>query len=31
MRPDRLTNALIEFVTINMGLEFVEADPFDIV
>lgn len=31
MRPDRLTNALTEFVTQNMGLEYVEAEPFDIV
>jgi dynein heavy chain len=31
MRPDRLTNALAEFVTQNMGLEYVEAEPFDIV
>jgi len=31
MRPDRLTNALSEFVTQNMGIEYVEADPFDIV
>lgn len=31
MRPDRLTNALAEFVTENMGLEYVEAEPFDIV
>lgn len=31
MRPDRLTNALVEFVTQNMGIEYVEAPPFDIV
>jgi dynein heavy chain, axonemal len=31
MRPDRLTNALAEFVTQNMGIEYVEAEPFDIV
>jgi len=31
MRPDRLTGALTEFVTHNMGVEYVEAEPFDIV
>jgi dynein heavy chain len=31
MRPDRLTNALKEFVTNNMGAEYVEQPPFDIV
>jgi len=31
LRPDRLTNALSEFVIQNMGVEYVEADPFDIV
>jgi len=31
MRPDRLTNALTEFVTLNMGIDYVEAEPFDIV
>jgi dynein heavy chain len=30
MRPDRLTNALKEFVGMNMGIEYVEAKPFDI-
>jgi len=30
MRPDRLTNALKEFVAMNMGSEYVEAKPFDI-
>lgn len=30
MRPDRLTNALKQFVGDNMGLEYVEAKPFDI-
>jgi len=30
MRPDRLTTGLAEFVTQNMGIEYVEADPFDI-
>ena len=31
MRPDRLTNALTEFVGINLGQEYVEQAPFDIV
>jgi len=31
MRPDRLTNALRQFVGDNMGSEYVEAAPFDIV
>jgi dynein heavy chain len=31
MRPDRLTYALREFVDENMGTEYVEQDPFDIV
>ena len=31
LRPDRLTNALIEFVGNNMGIRYVEAPPFDIV
>ena len=30
MRPDRLTYALTEFVTQHMGLQYVEAEPFDI-
>jgi dynein heavy chain len=30
MRPDRLTYALIEFCTENMGLEYIEQPPFDI-
>lgn len=30
MRPDRLTNALVDWVTQNMGIEYVEAPPFDI-
>jgi dynein heavy chain len=31
MRPDRLCNALIEFVGENMGKQYVESPPFDIV
>jgi len=31
LRPDRLTNALKEFIKINMGLEYVEQPSFDIV
>jgi dynein heavy chain len=31
MRPDRLTNALEEFIKINMGIEYVEQPSFDIV
>jgi len=31
MRPDRLTYALREFVGNNMGLEYIESPPFDIV
>lgn len=31
MRPDRLTYALEEFVTENMGIEYVEQPPFDII
>jgi dynein heavy chain len=31
LRPDRLTNALVEFVGQNMGIEYVEAPPFDVV
>lgn len=31
MRPDRLTNALRQFVGDHMGIEYVEAQPFDIV
>jgi dynein heavy chain len=31
LRPDRLSNALAEFVGDNMGLRYVEAPPFDIV
>jgi dynein heavy chain len=30
MRPDRLTNALKEFVGDHMGIEYVEAKPFNI-
>jgi len=30
MRPDRLTNALKTFVGDNMGVDYVEAKPFDI-
>lgn len=30
MRPDRLTYALNEFVTKNMGIQYVEAEPFDV-
>lgn len=30
MRPDRLTYALIEFCTENMGIEYLEQPPFDI-
>jgi dynein heavy chain len=30
MRPDRLTNALKEFIKINMGIEYVEQPSFDI-
>jgi dynein heavy chain len=30
MRPDRLTGALKEFVGHHMGMEYVEAKPFDI-
>ena len=30
LRPDRLTNALTEFISQNMGAEFVEQQPFDI-
>jgi dynein heavy chain len=30
MRPDRLTYALREFVTENMGAEYIEQPPFDI-
>jgi len=31
LRPDRLSNALGEFVGENMGIRYVEAPPFDIV
>jgi dynein heavy chain len=31
MRPDRLTYALREFVNENMGIDYVEQQPFDIV
>ena len=31
LRPDRLTNALKEFIRINMGIEYVEQPSFDIV
>jgi len=31
LRPDRLTNALKEFIRINMGLEYIEQPSFDIV
>lgn len=31
MRPDRLTNALREFVTDHMGLDYIEQPPFDVV
>lgn len=31
LRPDRLTNALKEFIKINMGIEYVEQPSFDIV
>ena len=31
LRPDRLTNALLEFVAQNMGIDYVEAPPFDVV
>jgi hypothetical protein len=30
MRPDRLTNALKTYVGDNMGVDYVEAKPFDI-
>jgi len=30
LRPDRLTNALKEFIKINMGIEYVEQPAFDI-
>lgn len=30
LRPDRLTYALTDFVTQNMGLQYVEAPPFDV-
>jgi len=30
MRPDRLTNALKQFVGDNMGIDYIEAAPFDI-
>jgi dynein heavy chain len=30
LRPDRLTNALSEFIRQNMGAEFVFQEPFDI-
>ena len=30
MRPDRLTNALVDWVSQNMGMEYTEAPPFDI-
>lgn len=30
MRPDRLTNALKQFVGDHMGIEYVEAPPFDV-
>lgn len=30
MRPDRLTNALKQFVGDHMGIQYVEAKPFDI-
>jgi dynein heavy chain len=30
LRPDRLTNALSEFIRQNMGAEFVEQQPFDV-
>jgi dynein heavy chain len=30
LRPDRLTNALTEFIRQNMGTEYVEQEPFDI-
>jgi dynein heavy chain len=30
LRPDRLTNALKEFIRINMGIEYVEQPSFDI-
>lgn len=31
LRPDRLSNALIQFVGDNMGAQYVESPPFDIV
>jgi hypothetical protein len=31
VRPDRLYNALIEYVGEEMGTKFVEQSPFDIV
>lgn len=30
LRPDRLTNALTEFIRQNMGSDYVEQEPFDI-
>jgi dynein heavy chain len=30
MRPDRLTGALIQYVTENLGLEYVEQPSFDV-
>ena len=29
MRPDRLNNALKDFVAQNLGIEFTQQDPFD--
>jgi dynein heavy chain len=31
LRPDRLTNALREYVQINMGIDYIESPPFDVV
>jgi dynein heavy chain len=31
VRPDRLTNALFDYVAEEMGLQYVEQPPFDIV
>jgi dynein heavy chain len=31
VRPDRLTNALFDYVQEEMGLKFVEQTPFDII
>jgi dynein heavy chain len=31
LRPDRLSNALFDYVSTEMGLQYVEAPPFDLV